>query len=170
MTRATVNLNVNLQTDNLDSAISKIQRQRVRVGLLDSSKPASRARSKRAGLKKLKGSHYPARKIKGKSKSITLRKLAVLLDAKHGFISDARLLDSNEKLTAVMKELVKIIDDEPLNLKRLQNAAIALIRNPILTKQYGNNSTASKKTKGFNMPIVDTGALFSNITAAYSRG
>ncbi len=49
--------------------------------------------------------------------------------------------------------------------KRVENLLQAIVRNPILRGDYGRNSPATAKSKGFNRFMVDTGQLFKNITA-----
>lgn len=49
--------------------------------------------------------------------------------------------------------------------KRLENTLQAVVRNPILSKQYGSNATLTKKIKGFDHVMVDTAQLFKAIRA-----
>lgn len=50
-------------------------------------------------------------------------------------------------------------------LKRVENALQAVVRNPMLRGDYGNNSKLTQKIKGFNRLTIDTGQLFKAITA-----
>ena len=47
--------------------------------------------------------------------------------------------------------------------KRLENALQAVVRNPILRGEYGKNSPATAKAKGFNRFMIDTAQLFRAI-------
>jgi hypothetical protein len=161
-----ITIDVNISKNLLDSEIKAFESQKVRVGVLDAGEKARLPKSKKAGLKKLKGTPFAARKIKGQSRQMTLRRLAVMLDKRYGFISGVELLESNYYLKKVMNELTKIFDGE-VSPKRITNAARALIRNPILEKQYGRNAASTRKNKGFDMPLVDTGAMWNAIVAAY---
>lgn len=49
--------------------------------------------------------------------------------------------------------------------KRCENLLQAIVRNPILRGDYGPNSPATAKTKGFDRHGFDTGQLFKSITA-----
>jgi hypothetical protein len=49
--------------------------------------------------------------------------------------------------------------------KRMENLAQAIIRNPILRGDYGSNSALTKKIKGFDRFMFDTGQLFQSIKA-----
>ncbi len=49
--------------------------------------------------------------------------------------------------------------------KRLENALQAVVRNPILRGEYGRNSSAAAKAKGFNRFMIDTAQLFRAIKA-----
>ncbi len=50
-------------------------------------------------------------------------------------------------------------------VKRLENLLQAIVRNPILRGEWGSNSDITKKIKGFDRPMIDTGQLFKAITA-----
>jgi len=49
--------------------------------------------------------------------------------------------------------------------KRLQNTLQAIIRNPILRRDYGKNTIATARAKKFNRLMIDTAQLFKNIKA-----
>ncbi len=49
--------------------------------------------------------------------------------------------------------------------KRAENLLQAVVRNPILRGDYGNNSPLRVKIKGFNRFMIDTGQLFKNLKA-----
>jgi hypothetical protein len=47
----------------------------------------------------------------------------------------------------------------------MENLAQAIIRNPILRGDYGSNSALTRKIKGFDRFMFDTGQLFQSIKA-----
>jgi hypothetical protein len=53
--------------------------------------------------------------------------------------------------------------------KRLRNLMQAIVRNPILRREYGPNKMSTVRNKGFDRYGIDTGQLFKNITAKVNR-
>lgn len=49
--------------------------------------------------------------------------------------------------------------------KRAENLLQAVVRNPILAGEYGNNAPLTKKIKGFDRKMIDTAQLFKAIRA-----
>jgi len=49
--------------------------------------------------------------------------------------------------------------------KRAENLLQAVVRNPILRGDYGHNSLATRKEKGFDRLMIDTAQLFKSIIA-----
>lgn len=49
--------------------------------------------------------------------------------------------------------------------KRLENTLQAVVRNPILRKRYGSNSSLTKAIKGFDHVMIDTAQFFKAIKA-----
>lgn len=49
--------------------------------------------------------------------------------------------------------------------KRAENLLQAIVRNPILRGEYGDNSEITQKIKGFNRPLIDTAQMFKAIKA-----
>ncbi len=50
-------------------------------------------------------------------------------------------------------------------MKRLENTLQAVVRNPILKKQYGSNTKATQNHKGFDHVMMDTAQFFKAIKA-----
>lgn len=50
-------------------------------------------------------------------------------------------------------------------VKRVENLLQAIVRNPILRGEYGSNSRLTRRIKGFNRSMMDTGQLFKAIRA-----
>lgn len=48
---------------------------------------------------------------------------------------------------------------------RTENLLQAIVRNPILRGEYGENSALTKKIKGFNRSMIDTAQMFKAIKA-----
>lgn len=55
------------------------------------------------------------------------------------------------------------------NPKRLENLVQAIVRNPITRGDYGRNTEATAKRKGFNRLMIDTGQFFKTIRAKVKR-
>jgi hypothetical protein len=53
--------------------------------------------------------------------------------------------------------------------KRVRNMMQAIVRNPILRRDYGPNSMATVKIKGFDRFGIDTGQFFKNILSRIVR-
>lgn len=49
--------------------------------------------------------------------------------------------------------------------KRLENTLQAVVRNPILRQDYGNNKASTADAKGFDRHLIDTAQMFRAITA-----
>jgi len=49
--------------------------------------------------------------------------------------------------------------------KRVENLLQAIVRNPILRGEYGQNSPLTQKIKGFDRSMIDTGQLFKSLKA-----
>lgn len=50
--------------------------------------------------------------------------------------------------------------------KRAENLLQAIVRNPILRGEYGTNAALTKRIKGFDRFLIDTGQFFKAIRAA----
>lgn len=55
------------------------------------------------------------------------------------------------------------------NPKRVENLLQAIVRNPILRQEYGQNSPITADEKGFNRHLFDTGQMFKAIRAKVKR-
>lgn len=56
-----------------------------------------------------------------------------------------------------------------VNTKRLENLLQAIVRNPILNQEYGNNESQTADNKGFDRHLFDTGQMFKAIKARMKR-
>ena len=158
-------LNIEIKGTFLDHEVRAFERQRVTVGILDGGEMARNAQPKSKGFK-----NFPtgrALKIKSKSKTLTMKNLVKMLDKKYGFVSDAAVNEKNADLILVMNELKQIFNGK-VNPRRIENGAIALVRNQIMRKDFGDNKESTIKQKGFDQPLVRTGAMFKSIKARYT--
>ncbi len=55
------------------------------------------------------------------------------------------------------------------SIKRIENLLQAIVRNPILKKEYGENSARTADNKGFDRHLFDTGQMFKAIRARVIR-
>lgn len=161
-------INISLPDEFLKKEIEAFEAQRVRVGILSDSHSRN-PKSKKAGLSTLKGSSFPRRKIKSANRKLKLSELAAFMDQRYGVFSKAMDNPNNAALARIQKEFLKVLAGSKANENEIKNAAIALVRNPILRMDYGSNEASTALNKGFNMPMVDTGYFFTNITAVYSH-
>lgn len=153
----------------LTNLFKKIDAQSVVVGILDNTTKAASADYSRpvTAFGTLSGS-TKRRFVKraGRSKNISLQKLMFILDAKKGLISSVLVNPNNKELSA-MAELFAVPVKTQKDINRLQNIARALVRNPILRKDYNPNKPSTAKRKEFNHYGFNTGTLFKNIKARY---
>lgn len=158
-------LNIEIKGTFLDHEVRAFESQRVTVGIITDDEMARNAQPKSKGFK-----NFPtgkALKIKSKSKKLTMKSLVKMLDKKYGFISNAAINEKNADLILVMNELKRIFDGK-VNPRRIENGAIALVRNQIMRKDFGNNKQSTVNQKGFDQPLVRTGAMFKSIKARYT--
>lgn len=78
-------------------------------------------------------------------------------------------LPKNRDILVFARRYVESIMRPARPKKRVENLLQAIVRNPILRGDYGRNSRATAKAKGFNRFMIDTGQLFQNIKARLSR-
>lgn len=55
------------------------------------------------------------------------------------------------------------------SLKRVENLLQAIVRNPILRQEYGNNKGSTADNKGFDRHLFDTAQMFKAIKAMVKR-
>lgn len=56
-----------------------------------------------------------------------------------------------------------------ISMKRIENLLQAIVRNPILNQEYGENTAAAADAKGFDRLLIDTGQMFKAIKARVTR-
>jgi hypothetical protein len=105
-------------------------------------------------------------KTKGGGK-ISLVYIAQVLEKYHfKWLTKPFTLANNKEIIAVVKEIAEqTFGKKSPDNRRLENAVQAVVRNPILRGDYGNNASSTVKQKGFNKLGIDTGQFFKAIRA-----
>jgi len=75
---------------------------------------------------------------------------------------------NNRDILNVIAEYSRFLGN-PQSRNRLRNTVQAVVRNPILRGDYGDNSEATAEKKGFNRLMIATGTFFDNIKALVIR-
>lgn len=131
------------------------------VGILQNDEHRE-ARSKDDGLGSYAGG--PVRKL-GKSGSKTLNEISADMRDQVGvnfYIEPFKKRDTN--IMKFSAEFFKYAFGKTQD-RRAVNLLQAIVRNPILRGEYGNNSRARQREKGFNRFMIDTAQLFKAIQA-----
>jgi hypothetical protein len=149
-------------TSEISKTISrKIGYYNFEVGILDSQQKKianHKASANYAGMK-VSGS-------KGRSSKLSLADVAKYTDKNFGWLKRPFKTKENKDVGRVVKELAKqTIAEGSKDKKRLENAVQAVIRNPILRGDYGQNKTSTAKAKGFNKLGIETAQMFKFIKA-----
>lgn len=158
---------ISLKLDRRFGRIAKgrIEKYAFEVGILKDA-PHKRPKSKKAGIKSFAGG--PSRKISPKSGKTTIAEVS-------RFVRKLRkinyLIAPFQRTTGKNKDIINFTNEffryafGRSQEKRLINLLQAIVRNPILRKDYGTNKKKTVQTKGFNRFMIDTGQLFKSITA-----
>ena len=100
------------------------------------------------------------------SASVSLSEVARYNDNRFKWLKKPFSLAKNKDVIEVVKELsAQVFGKKAKDNKRLENAVQAVIRNPILRGDYGNNAISTIRQKGFNKLGVDTAQMFKAIKA-----
>ncbi len=101
---------------------------------------------------------------------VTTKQIAGWLDKKYHFISKPFIGASNIYVEEIANEFAKTLDPSyRIHTRRLENAAIALIRNPVIAGEYGHNHAKTVKEKGFDHLMIDTGSTMARLQAKYYK-
>ncbi|MFV0448070.1 MAG: hypothetical protein ACK5MF_06365 [Vibrio sp.] len=176
-----IELDIELDFTDLEEEVKKFNSHHIRIGVLDKNKTAKKT-DRTEPLKSFQGKEA-SRVKKGNAGKSTLKltKLAEYMDTRYGVFTKAESHFLNQDVVRVTNELIKVFGVDhpsPQMIRRIESGARALIRNPIMRKDYGSNSTATIKGgigynghqvqgKGFDWPMVDTGTFFNSIKAQY---
>lgn len=119
---------------------------------------------KEQGLKSFAGGS--ARKISSKQSDNTTLDLAKKFEEEYGIFSKPASNPKNKEVIEVVDDLMDMYFTNDFGKKkRIQNGAQAVVRNPILRGDYGNNTGKTAYIKGFNRLMIDTGQFFNCIIA-----
>lgn len=142
---------------------ANLPRGRILVGVLD------RGKKHRSEKTKKKGGTLLGQGLAGSGKqtSQTIASVARAVQASQNinFYKGALNARSNKDLTRAIKTLFDIKNSLQSRTRRIENAFQALYRNRIARREFGNNTKARAKQKGFDWLFVSTGQLFRNIKA-----
>lgn len=174
-------LDIELDFTDLEKEIKAFNQHYIRIGILDKNRMVKRA-DHNAELKSFQGKQA-SRVMRGKKgdTNLKLSKLAEYLDGRYGVFSKAEYHFANQDVIRVTNQLVKLFnagEQSPEQIRRIESAARALIRNPIMRKDFGSNARSTIQGgvgynghrvggKRFDWPMVDTGAFFTSIKAQY---
>lgn len=78
-------------------------------------------------------------------------------------------LKQNKDILKFSRIYVQMLLGGEVSKKSVENLLQAIVRNPILRGDYGSNSIATAKAKGFNRFMIDTAQLFKNIKARVTK-
>lgn len=155
---------------NIRVKVAQTLRRRINAYEIDAGilrdMPAARPAPKSAGFKNLAGG--PALKIKGNAQG-SLSEVAEELDVRHNWLLAPWNKESNRDVLRVVEEFSKVLNNRNQNFRRLENAAQAVIRNPILRGESGDNTRETADKKGFNRLMIRTGRFFGSIKAKARR-
>lgn len=174
-------MDIELDFTDLEKQVEEFNSHHVRVGVLDTGKTARRA-DREKPLKSFQGKQASRVKLGNAGRSnLKMTQLAQFMDARYGVFSKAENNFHNNDVIRVTNELIRMFNagnSSPEMIRRIESAARALVRNPIMRKDFGSNSQATIKGgvgyngyqtegKGFDWPMVDTGSFFNSIKAQY---
>ena len=144
-------------TENLIKEIGTIE-----VGVIN-GKLRKQADTSKKGLKAV--GNQVARKIKNKQTNQSTADILELLDNNYGVLK--KPLDYNNNTTeyrVFIESMISYADKKnTLNANRLKNSLKAVIFKPIFASVYGSNSLKTKKIKGFDKLLIDTGQTIKAI-------
>jgi hypothetical protein len=155
-------------TSNIAKTISKqIGNYNFEVGILSDTPKKMR---KKGSTKNYAGMKISATggQAKGKSgEKISLVYIAKVLEKYHfKWLRMPFTYSKNKDVMKVVQEIaLQVFGKKSTDNKRLENAVQAVIRNPILRSDYGNNKKSTIKAKGFDKLGIDTGQFFKAIKA-----
>lgn len=158
-----------LNSDLIQGRVKLVESKEIVIGIQDTGAKAAIAAPKEKGFKRLANdsSGRMVRKVAGRDPDYTIAEQ--LLDLEEwGLFTDALSDPENQDLIGIFDKLEEIFisgeyGDDAQNL--ITNFARALIRNRILDCRLGDNSQETAEEKGFNLPLMDTGTLFTAIRA-----
>lgn len=77
--------------------------------------------------------------------------------------------ETSSEIIRFTKEFLRMATGSKVSNKRIENLLQAIVRNPILRQEYGENSASTADLKGFSRHLFQTGQMFKAITAKVIR-
>lgn len=154
---------MNVSIPNFQHKLSKdLSSIQIEIGILQ-DRPEVEALSSEKGLKRLTASQVA---LKAGRKSITtVVEVFKKFDNKYKLLTAPFEKNQNKEVVNMLDQMIKEINGDALNIRRLENTAQAVIRNPILRGDYGSNKETTEAIKGFNKLFIRTGTMFKAIKA-----
>lgn len=75
----------------------------------------------------------------------------------------------NSEILKFTEGFLKLVTQQKISIKRVENLLQAIVRNPILKQMYGANSAFTADSKGFDRHLFDTGQMFRAIKAKVTK-
>ena len=153
----------------VNSEFEALEKESVTVGILDGAFAALPDYKQHRKLPN-DSSGMVVLRPKRKKSTLKLKDLARILDSNPLFriFSDPKITENN-KFARQVAEQFAVMDKTPTDIKRLENACRAMIRNPIYQAQYqAVNDPKYIKKKGITPYGIATGTLFTNIKARFN--
>jgi hypothetical protein len=138
------------------------------VGILKNAPHKWPLSSRLHGTKSYAGG--PARKTSRKNSYADMNDLSKKWRERVDYLQKPFRSRKNKEIVDFIEEFLKVVTGRS-KPKRLVNLLQAIVRNPILRKDYGENKKKTEKRKGFNRYMIDTAQFFKSIKAqVYYRG
>ena len=78
--------------------------------------------------------------------------------------------EKNSDIIKFTNEFLKMVVQKPgVSMKRVENLLQAIVRNPILKQEYGNNKATTADAKGFDRHLINTAQMFKSIKARVKK-
>lgn len=78
--------------------------------------------------------------------------------------------EKNSDILKFTDAFLKLVVQRPgISIRRVENLLQAIVRNPILKQEYGNNKSHTADAKGFDRHLIDTAQVFKSIKARVKR-
>lgn len=156
-------MNINLGRSWTKTLKSRVERYEFEVGVLD-DKP-HREPTAQIG-------NYAGGPVRSASRKHSTQSVADVLIANMERLNINILLrpfqEKSSDIIRFTNEFLKMVVAKS-NIKRVENLLQAIVRNPILRKEYGDNNAATADAKGFDRHLIDTAQMFKNLRARAKR-
>lgn len=159
-----------LDTRAIQRDLFAIGDQHVVVGVLNKSAPAKRPARPLRQMALMPGVVRNAVDRRKSKREVKLAEVAGWLEEQRGLFSEAMEKAGNKELSELVEAFALLAQqNDPVIIRRLENACRSIVRNPMIRREYGDNSDATAKDKGFDHWGINTGTLFKAIEAKYGR-